>query len=119
MLTRLLSPLQIFALLPLTAPFALTSSGLSSSTSASTFSYPSAPPSTASDSTSSATQISTLEGEVARLKADLAKAKALNDKMWQGVVGGVLGPGAAPKAGVAAPAPVENGSTGAGGKRRR
>lgn len=36
--------------------------------------------------------VGALEAEVARLKADLVKAKAMNDKMWEGIVGGVLKP---------------------------
>jgi len=127
-LTRLLSfdfVSQIFSLLPLTAPFALTSNPTSSSshTTATSSSTPSS--ASAADATSSATQISSLEGEVARLKADLVKAKALNDKMWEGVVAGSLGTStkvagaAGTNASVPATAPVKGSTEGGGGKRRR
>ncbi|KAL7415935.1 WD40-repeat-containing domain protein [Mrakia frigida] len=118
---------DIFSLLPLTAPFALTSTNSSSSHTTSTVAPSSSTPSSTADATSSATQISSLEGEVARLKADLAKAKALNDKMWEGVVAGSLGTstkvaGAAGTNATASTAPVKGSTTeggGGGGKRRR
>jgi hypothetical protein len=60
--------------------------------------------------------VPSLEAEIVKLKADLAKAKALNDKMWEGVVGGVLGSGKEAKGSSSSSSKADGGG---GGKRRK
>ncbi|CDZ97389.1 WD40 repeat protein [Phaffia rhodozyma] len=63
-------------------------------------------------------QIPILEREIVKLKQDLIKAKSLNDKMWEGIVGGVLKPGVTPVNGSASGDRMEIDGSGNGKKRR-
>ena len=65
------------------------------------------------------TRVTELEGEVARLREQLGKAKGINDVMWETVVQRLVAEGKEKKPESGAPADEDGAEQGEGGRRRK